>query len=156
MLIGIDFFLLEANVSNFLEIGFFSWQLRSHLTLLPTIRYLCRRSLLILDFALEILLDRLGLKEYFLLNLRPTATGFEFGDKPNIEFLLPLLLNFAHFLVLHPLNNVQLLLLFDPLLILIPLLHEFFHIVVDIFIDYMQLIKMGLMPCFFLSLQSFH
>ena len=88
--------------------------------------------------------------------MRPTATGFEFGNKPNIEFLLSLLLNFSHFLVLHPLNNVQLLLLFDPLLILIPLLHEFLHIVVDIFIDYMQLIKMGLMPCFFLSLQSFH
>ena len=57
-----------------------------------------------------------------------------------ILFLHFLLLDLSQLLLLHSLDNLQLFLLLYPVLVLIPLLHDLLHVVVDVFVEHLKLV----------------
>lgn len=157
MLIYILPLFFKANVAHLLQVCLLARQLRRDLAILHRLTDFGGTPLFVLDvgFFGRCGFDGLRGMGHLVLELPSTVAVLEFGHKLNIEFFLLLLLYFAHLLLLHPLNNLQFLLLFDLLLIFISLLHQLLHIVVDIFIDGLQFIKMGLMASPLLSLQTF-
>ena len=74
-------------------------------------------------------------------------------DKLNVLFLLPLLFDLPHLLLLHPLDYLQLLPLLDPFLVLVSFLHQFLHVKVYILIDNVKLSQIRLDSGFFVVMQ---
>jgi hypothetical protein len=78
------------------------------------------------------------------------------GKELHITTLLLLLFDLFDFSLLHPFNDFEFFSLLEPFLIFLTILDEFFHVLLNIFINSLQLAQLSLLTLSLLLLKMFY
>jgi hypothetical protein len=155
LLVGVGFILSEGKIADLLQIGLLARQFWRFFFFVRWLAFLGRTAFLVLYLWLWkcVLIMRMRVSAFAFLEIALAVAASKLMDELQIFILLALLFDLAHLLLLHTINNLKFLTLLYPLLILVSLLHQFLHKVIDVLIDHLQFSELGVLPRSFVLMQ---